>query len=268
MEPTIVGCGEPDLHRHRLTVAMKPAKSSVATVYPARFPPQSNRVRPRQFAPRPMPDLRKAAWGSKSFFKNLQLIHSIIQFLLYHRAYGGPADLQCRNRPDSETDSGPITVETARIELAVQGHDVRVVRQPGRAQAERARGRRGDGQLRHRAAAVQLRLRRGRYRELLARSRQPATAPPPGRGGRRRRQRRIAAEGEKDAELRDLRTRLRVAIALSVPIALIAMIPPLQFDYWQWLSLLLATPVVFWAAGRSTGSPGATSATAPRRWTR
>ena len=54
-------------------------------------------------------------------------------------------------------------------------------------------------------------------------------------------------EDEKDAELRDLRTRLWVAIALSVPIALIAMIPPLQFDYWQWLSLQLATPVVFWA---------------------
>ena len=54
-------------------------------------------------------------------------------------------------------------------------------------------------------------------------------------------------EDEKDAELRDLRTRLGVAIALSVPIALIAMIPPLQFDYWQWLSLQLATPVVFWA---------------------
>ncbi len=54
------------------------------------------------------------------------------------------------------------------------------------------------------------------------------------------------AEDEKDAELRDLRTRLWVAVALSVPIALIAMIPPLQFDYWQWLSLQLATPVVFW----------------------
>jgi len=54
-------------------------------------------------------------------------------------------------------------------------------------------------------------------------------------------------EDEKDAELRDLRTRLLVAVALSVPIALIAMIPPLQFDYWQWLSLQLATPVVFWA---------------------
>jgi len=54
-------------------------------------------------------------------------------------------------------------------------------------------------------------------------------------------------EEAKDAELEDLRTRLLVAAALSVPIALLAMIPPLQFDYWQWLSLQLATPVVFWA---------------------
>jgi P-type Cu+ transporter len=54
-------------------------------------------------------------------------------------------------------------------------------------------------------------------------------------------------EREAEAELRDLRTRLVVAAVLSVPILLVAMIPPLQFDYWQWLSLQLATPVVLWA---------------------
>ena len=40
---------------------------------------------------------------------------------------------------------------------------------------------------------------------------------------------------------------LIVSAAVSVPIFLLAMIPPLQFDYWQWLSLQLATPVVLWA---------------------
>src|SRR5262249_58503681 len=35
---------------------------------------------------------------------------------------------------------------------------------------------------------------------------------------------------------------------LSVPVLLIAMIPALQFDNWQWLSLQLATPVVLWGA--------------------
>ena len=43
-----------------------------------------------------------------------------------------------------------------------------------------------------------------------------------------------------------LRRRLIVSAALSLPVLLLAMIEPLQFDYWQWLSLLLATPVVLW----------------------
>ena len=50
-----------------------------------------------------------------------------------------------------------------------------------------------------------------------------------------------------DAELRGLRTRLVVSAVLALPILLVAMIPPLQFDYWQWLSLQLATPIVLWA---------------------
>ncbi|MDQ3728706.1 MAG: heavy metal translocating P-type ATPase [Actinomycetota bacterium] len=49
------------------------------------------------------------------------------------------------------------------------------------------------------------------------------------------------------SELSGLRTRLLVSAVASLPIFLIAMIPPLQFDYWQWLSLQLATPVVLWA---------------------
>lgn len=43
-----------------------------------------------------------------------------------------------------------------------------------------------------------------------------------------------------------LGTRLGVAIVASVPVVLVSMIPPLQFDYWQWVSLLLTTVVVFW----------------------
>ncbi|GFN03981.1 hypothetical protein Smic_25370 [Streptomyces microflavus] len=33
---------------------------------------------------------------------------------------------------------------------------------------------------------------------------------------------------------------------LSVPVVLLAMVPALQFDNWQWLSLSLAAPVVVW----------------------
>ena len=43
-----------------------------------------------------------------------------------------------------------------------------------------------------------------------------------------------------------LRRRLLVSALLSLPVLLLAMIEPLQFDNWQWLSLQLATPVVIW----------------------
>ncbi|WP_333764248.1 heavy metal translocating P-type ATPase [Streptomyces sp. IBSBF 2390] len=51
---------------------------------------------------------------------------------------------------------------------------------------------------------------------------------------------------ERDAELGSLRHRLLVSAALAVPVVLLAMIPALQFDDWQWLSLTLAAPVVVW----------------------
>lgn len=43
-----------------------------------------------------------------------------------------------------------------------------------------------------------------------------------------------------------LRQRLLVSVALALPVILLAMIPALQFDNWQWLSLTLAAPVVIW----------------------
>ncbi|MFI9576286.1 heavy metal translocating P-type ATPase [Microbispora rosea] len=45
-------------------------------------------------------------------------------------------------------------------------------------------------------------------------------------------------------ELAPLRTRLLVSVVLAVPVIALAMIPALQFTYWQWLSLTLAAPVV------------------------
>ena len=56
-------------------------------------------------------------------------------------------------------------------------------------------------------------------------------------------------EGEPiDHELVVLRQRLIGSIVLSVPVILMAMIPALQFTYWQWASLALASPVIIWAA--------------------
>ncbi|MEU0048678.1 heavy metal translocating P-type ATPase [Streptomyces sp. NPDC006309] len=52
----------------------------------------------------------------------------------------------------------------------------------------------------------------------------------------------------RDPELGALRHRLLVSALLAAPVVLLAMIPALQFDNWQWLSLTLAAPVVVWGA--------------------
>src|SRR4051794_1404630 len=49
-------------------------------------------------------------------------------------------------------------------------------------------------------------------------------------------------------ETAPLRRRLIVAALLSFPALLLAMVPALQFDNFQWLTLNLVTPVVLWAA--------------------
>ncbi|NUR89910.1 MAG: copper-translocating P-type ATPase, partial [Nonomuraea sp.] len=57
-----------------------------------------------------------------------------------------------------------------------------------------------------------------------------------------------AEEREEPAdELRPLRDRLITAVTLSVPVIAMAMVPSLQFTNWQWLSLVLAAPVVVYA---------------------
>jgi P-type Cu+ transporter len=55
------------------------------------------------------------------------------------------------------------------------------------------------------------------------------------------------AGGEEDT-IAALRRRVLLAALLSVPALALAMIPALQFDNFQWLSLNLVTPVVLWAA--------------------
>ncbi len=44
----------------------------------------------------------------------------------------------------------------------------------------------------------------------------------------------------------ELKLRVIVSAALTVPVLLISMISALQFDYWQWVSLAFALPVVLW----------------------
>jgi Cu+-exporting ATPase len=53
---------------------------------------------------------------------------------------------------------------------------------------------------------------------------------------------------ERDDPTRRLRDRLAISTALTIPVLLLSMVPALQFDHWQWLSLTLAAPVVVWGA--------------------
>ncbi|GAB1333271.1 heavy metal translocating P-type ATPase [Streptomyces sennicomposti] len=76
-------------------------------------------------------------------------------------------------------------------------------------------------------------------------ARAPQPEPAPGTAG--------AADGgpaqETEAdELRPLRQRLVTAVVLAAPVIAMTMVPALQFEYWQWLSLTLAAPVVTYAA--------------------
>ncbi|MFE4590196.1 heavy metal translocating P-type ATPase [Streptomyces laurentii] len=51
---------------------------------------------------------------------------------------------------------------------------------------------------------------------------------------------------DRDPEADALRQRLTVCAVLALPVVLLAMVPALQFDHWQWLSLTLTAPVVVW----------------------
>ena len=50
-----------------------------------------------------------------------------------------------------------------------------------------------------------------------------------------------------DEPIAVLRRRLAVAVALTTPLAVVAMVPALQFTGWEWVAFALATPVVFWS---------------------
>jgi len=66
-----------------------------------------------------------------------------------------------------------------------------------------------------------------------------AVLPPTATGG--------SAEPRRADHVTDLRRRLILAALASLPLLALGMIPALQFDNWQWISLQLATPVLVWA---------------------
>jgi P-type Cu+ transporter len=69
---------------------------------------------------------------------------------------------------------------------------------------------------------------------------QPQVTPAPTSGAQ-------AGAGQ-DAEVVSLRRRLVGCAVLTAPVVVLAMIPAWQFIHWQWLSLILAAPVVVWGA--------------------
>ncbi|MGX1885584.1 heavy metal translocating P-type ATPase [Streptomyces sp. NPDC055287] len=75
-----------------------------------------------------------------------------------------------------------------------------------------------------------------------------AEEPPPPRTGPESATAGADAERAGDDELLPLRRRLVTATLLAVPVVAMAMVPALQIEYWQWLSLTLAAPVVTYAA--------------------
>jgi len=59
-----------------------------------------------------------------------------------------------------------------------------------------------------------------------------------------------ADPGERADPVRPLRLRFLVSLALTLPLLLIAMVPPLQFGGWKWMAFALSTPIVLWAGFR------------------
>jgi Cu+-exporting ATPase len=53
-------------------------------------------------------------------------------------------------------------------------------------------------------------------------------------------------DGSAEADL--LLRRLLISLTLAIPVAVLAMVPALQFRNWQWASLALASPVAVWGA--------------------
>jgi P-type Cu+ transporter len=51
-----------------------------------------------------------------------------------------------------------------------------------------------------------------------------------------------------DLDLRQLRRRVIICAALSLPVIMISMVPAWQFPWWQWVSFALACVVVLWGA--------------------
>ena len=132
-------------------------------------------------------------------------------------------------------------------DLAVGGHDLCGLREPGREEARQAGRGHGDRQSGHRAGpgepsvADQPRGTRRDGREGRLHGR-PARAA-------RRSSRREDADGDAESDdARQERDRLLITALLAVPVLVLSMVPALQFRNWQWLCFVLTAPVAVWGS--------------------
>ena len=58
----------------------------------------------------------------------------------------------------------------------------------------------------------------------------------------------LSTDSDTHDDVTSLRRRLIISTVLTIPVVVMAMVPVAQFNYWQWVSLVLATPVVLWGA--------------------
>ena len=137
-----------------------------------------------------------------------------------------------------------MTAPTDHVELTIGGMTCASCAARIERKLNKLDGVTGDGQLRHREGQGRVPGGHGAARPGGRWSRPPAT-PPSCRSAPT-----PAADADDGAgdPIRVLRRRLIAAVALAVPVIVLAMVPALQFTYWQWLSLVLATPVVAWGA--------------------
>ncbi len=124
-------------------------------------------------------------------------------------------------------------------------HDLRLLRDADREEAQQGRRRHRQRQLRHREGPIEAPAGTdpASLIAVVEKTGYTAALPQPPNPNHPKRTDRAARP----------RTGLACASASSarrpsVPVIAMSMVPALQFDYWQWASLALAWPVVLWSA--------------------
>ena len=158
-----------------------------------------------------------------------------------------------RRRSMSErSDARPRTSGTTQqtVELQIGGMTCASCAARIEKKLNRMPGVSGHGQLRHREGPRRAARGHRRSTRRSPPSRPPATPPRLPAATRRDRPTRHGDGRRRPRTPRcaSLRQRLLVSAVLTVPVLALAMVPALQFDNWQWLSLTLAAPVVVWGA--------------------